>query len=333
MNLNARVLEAFLRAEGQFVSGSGIGRDLGLSRVSIHNHLEELRRSGFVFSAIRNKGYRMESEPDSFHPDLYEALLARQPCPFYQSHLYLQQTESTNTVAEKELSGGRETPFLVLAETQTAGRGRRGRSWHSPPHRNLYLSVALRPALPPSRLQTITLWLGLRLCQFLRDTFALPVLVKWPNDLMLHDRKIAGMLTEARVDSEQTRDLVFGLGLNVNAQEGDFPPELADTAASLRQNLGHPLSLTRLAHSLAAHIARAIQDFLDNQFAPELAAGWPEFDYLRGQAVHAGGEISGRVLGITSNGSLRLERADGSTAILHSGEVALDRIRRRTTGI
>ena len=322
MNLDTHVLLAFIRARGQFVSGAEIGQQLGLSRVSIHNHLEALKKDGFVFSAIRNKGYRLEKEPDAFHPSLFAALLEEEPCPFFKSHLALPTVDSTNSLAETELSGGRETPFFIVADTQSAGRGRRGRTWHSPKQRNLYLSVAIRPALPPARLQTITLWLGLRICQFLRDTFALPVLIKWPNDLLLHGRKIAGMLTEARVDAEHTRDLVFGLGLNVNSLEKDFPEELRPIASSLALNLGRSLNLTRLAHALVIQLAASISEFLENHYAEELTRLWPEFDFLRGRTVSAG-DISGRVLGINSSGSLRLERPDGSTLLLHSGEVSI----------
>lgn len=322
MNLDAKLLLSFIQAKGQFVSGTGIGEAIGLSRVSVHNHLETLKKNGFEFSAIRNKGYRLEKEPETFHPALFEALLEDDPCPFFDSYIVEPEVDSTNNLAELELSRGRPTPFFVVANSQTAGRGRRGRAWHSPDAANLYLTIALRPALPPTRLQTITLWLGLRICQFLRDTYALPVLVKWPNDLILHGRKIAGILTEARVDAEQTRDLVFGLGLNVNSQPGDFPPELAEIASSLAINTGGRLNLSRLAHKIVRHLATSIQEYLDNQYADELGRLWPEFDYLRGQEVRSG-DIEGRVLGITANGSLRLERPDGSTMLLHSGEVSL----------
>ena len=171
MTREAEVLLAFIRAKGQFVSGTEIGEQLGLSRVSIHKHLESLKTQGFAFSAIRNKGYRLEEEPMPFHPALFEALMEDEPCPFFKSYIALEETESTNTVAEQELSKGRHAPFFVVADTQTAGRGRRGRTWFSPAKKNLYLSIALRPTLPPARLQTITLWLGLRLCQFIRDTY------------------------------------------------------------------------------------------------------------------------------------------------------------------
>lgn len=322
MDADLNVLLPFLKAKGRFVSGASIARELGLSRVSVHNHLEALRKSGFTFSAVRNRGYRLETEPHPFHPVLYRALLEEDPCPFFKSVLTCGKVHSTNDIAEAELAGGRETPFLVIAGSQSAGRGRRGRTWHSPAGRNLYLSAALRPSLPPGRLQSITLWLGLRICQLLRDTLALPVLVKWPNDLMLHDRKVAGMLTEARVDSEVTRDLVFGLGLNVNTRAEDFPPELAGIAASLAMFRQEPLCISRLAHAITHRIGEAVSEYLEATFAPELARLWPEFDYLRGRMV-ATDTIAGVAAGITSTGSLRVEREDGSIALLHAGEVSL----------
>ena len=322
MDLDTRVLIPFLRAKGEFVSGSSIAGELGLSRVSVHNHLERLRNSGFQFSAVRNKGYQLTGEPLVFHPVLFDALLGVQPCPFFKSHIALGEVDSTNSIAERELSSGTESPFFVVADSQTAGRGRRGRSWHSPKQKNLYLSVALRPSLPPARLQTITLWLGLRLCQFLRDSYSLPVQIKWPNDLLVHGQKVAGMLTEARVDSEMTRDLVFGLGINVNSSQEDFPEELTSLASSLSLSLGKTLNLSRLAHKLIQHLAVAIEDFLQDDYASELAHLWPEYDFLRGKSVQTD-QVRGTAAGITQNGSLRVQREDGSTAILHSGEVSL----------
>ncbi len=322
MKVPAQVLQHFIQAKGQFISGTEIGEKLGLSRVSVHNHLETLKKDGFEFSAIRNKGYRLEKEPEVFHPALFETLMELVPCPFFRNYKAVEEVSSTNSLAELELAKGTEAPFFIVANEQTQGRGRRGRVWHSPLKKNLYLSVGLRPAMPPAKLQTITLWMGLRLCNFLREKYSLPVLIKWPNDLILHDRKIAGMLTEARVDSEFTRDLVFGLGLNVNSTSDDFPEELSNFASSLALNLDRNINLTRLAHDIIHVLADAIVDYLDDQYRSELTDQWPEFDYLRGQDVRTG-DIEGKVLGISANGSLRLERPDGSNILLHSGEVSI----------
>lgn len=322
MKAVAELLRIFLRAGGGFLSGERVARELGFSRVYVHKLMETLRREGFVFHAVRNRGYRLDEEPDCFHPGLFSALFAEAPIPFFRTIRPLGSTGSTNAVAEAELAAAAEAPLLIIATEQTAGRGRRGRRWHSPPDRNLYLSAGLRPALAPSRLQTITLFLGLRLCHFLRDQFALPVLVKWPNDLLVHDRKLAGMLTEARVDAEQTRDLVFGFGLNGNLAADELPEELQPIATSLQSATGQSVSLSRLAHQVAVVIGEAMEDFFAGGTGGELVKDWPAVDALRGREVTAGDQ-TGTVLGISPSGSLRLRRPDGSLALLHSGEVSV----------
>ncbi|NBD38482.1 MAG: biotin--[acetyl-CoA-carboxylase] ligase [Verrucomicrobia bacterium] len=322
MKAVAELLRIFLRAGGGYLSGEALARELGFSRVYVHKLMESLRREGFVFHAVRNRGYRLDAEPVCFHAGLFSALLAETPIPFFRTIRPLGSISSTNAVAEAELAAGTEAPLLVTATEQTAGRGRRGRRWHSPPDRNFYLSAGLRPALAPSRLQTITLFLGLRLCHFLRDQFALPVLVKWPNDLLVHDRKLAGMLTEARVDAEQTRDLVFGLGLNGNLATDEFPEALQPIATSLQSATGQSVSLSRLAHQVAFVIGEAMEDYFTGGAGGELVKDWPAVDALRGREVTTGDQ-TGTVLGISPSGSLRLRRPDGSLALLHSGEVSV----------
>ncbi|MEY3000114.1 MAG: hypothetical protein RL648_328 [Verrucomicrobiota bacterium] len=319
MQPNPEILVPFLHPPGTYVSGESIARALGLSRVSVHKHLEALRADGFVFDSASKRGYALREEPMAFHPILFKALLLDTPIPFFKTLTAHASVTSTNDLAEAALAAGVPAPFLILATEQTSGRGRRGRVWHSPPQKNLYVSAAIRPSLPPARLQTITLWTGVRICQWLRDTYGLPAMLKWPNDVFVHGRKLAGILTEARIDAEMTRDLTIGLGLNVNSGSMDFPPELRTTATSLSLQLNNPLSLSRVAHQLAEVLATALTDFLAAD-PPDIAASWDEFDWLRGQSVNANG-IQGIAQGITQTGSLRLKREDGSFALIHAGEV------------
>lgn len=323
MEANPEVLAPFIATNGEFVSGATIARNLGLSRVSIHKHLEALRKDGFVFEATSNRGYRLLQEPTTFNKVLFKALLLNHPVPFFASVLPFKQVTSTNDLAEKELASERPAPFLIIATEQTQGRGRRGRVWHSPPNRNLYMSAAIRPSLPPARLQTITIWTGLRLCEWLRNAYGLPVMVKWPNDIMLSGRKLAGILTEARIDAEMTRDLTLGIGLNVNAGSDDFAPELQSIATSISKHINESLNLSRLAHQMAGVLGNALQDFLEPD-TPDITGLWDSFDYLKDQPISADG-LNGTACGITATGSLRLRRSDGSMALLHAGEVSLSK--------
>lgn len=321
MHANPEILVPFLKAKGEFLSGETVAQAVGLSRVSVHKHLEALRADGFVFASASKKGYALREEPLGFHPVLFEALQLCDPLPYFKQVVARESVSSTNDVAGTALAAGEPTPFLVIATEQTAGRGRRGRVWHSPAQKNLYMSAAIRPSLPPARLQTITLWVGLRICQWLREDKGLPVMVKWPNDLLLHGQKLAGILTEARIDSETTRDLTLGVGLNVNGSAEDFPPELRDLATSLALQGKAPLSLTRIAHELAGVLAHALHDFLAVE-PPDLSLLWDASDVLRGRRVSADG-LEGIASGITRTGSLRIQREDGSFAVLHAGEVSI----------
>lgn len=322
MNAKVHILQQFLRAGGGFVSGEALAGELELSRVSVWNHLEQLRKEGFGLTAIRNKGYRLDSIPDALHAELLAAFCANQPLPLFENIDVLGEVGSTNSEAEQRLSAGLPAPLAVAADAQSAGRGRRGRVWHSPAHRNLYVSVGLRPQLPPARLQTITLWTGMRLALWLRADAGLPVMVKWPNDLYLNGRKIAGILTEARVDAESTRELVIGTGLNVNLAAAEFPADLARSASSLHAEGLPRQPLTPLCHRFLLCLAEAIGSFLNDDFADELAHLWPSVDFLAGRRVVAG-EVAGTVLGINAVGGLRVRRDDGFTAVLNSGEVSL----------
>jgi BirA family transcriptional regulator, biotin operon repressor / biotin---[acetyl-CoA-carboxylase] ligase len=219
-----RLLTQLLDAVGEFVPGQKLQAVLGVSRPAIYQCVERLASQGIVIEARRHYGYRLVEEPVVFSEVLLRAyrplILGCPPIHFFDT------VDSTNTIAERLLAVEVVTPFVVVGREQTAGRGRRGRVWHSPDAGNLYASFAFRPQRPPREMPPITLWLGIAVARLLRDRLSLPVMVKWPNDLLLHGRKLAGMLTEARIDADSLRDLVYGLGLNLRADTRSWPEEV-----------------------------------------------------------------------------------------------------------
>jgi BirA family biotin operon repressor/biotin-[acetyl-CoA-carboxylase] ligase len=321
---DADILAAFLAADGDYVSGATIAEDTGVSRAAVWGRLERLRTEGFAFEAVRNKGYRLETIPEGLHPALLGAHLLRLACP---AHLhYLAETDSTNTQAERLLADGEHTPFVVVAGRQSAGRGRRGRAWFSEDPGNLTLSLALRPQLPPVRMQTFTLWMGLSTCLAVNELCGVDLKVKWPNDLHWEGKKVAGMLTEARSDSEMLRDLVFGIGLNVNSLPESFPPEVRPLASSLREAAGRPFDLNATAAQLIVALQRASDAFLEDRYRETFREQWPCHDALVGRPVTVSltdGDISGDYLGIDETGTLRLRLPDGQERLFAAGDVTL----------
>ena len=325
--LDGSILRAFLDAEGEAVSGDRLARELGVSRVAIWSRLARLRREGFAFSASPRKGYRLTGMPRALHPALLDAHLRRLrvslPCAV------LAEVDSTNSEAERRLAAGDEAPFAVLALRQTAGRGRLGRRWHSDQAGNLYLSLAFRPFIETARLSPFTLWMGLALCEHIEAAHGIRLGLKWPNDLLSEDgRKVAGMLTEARVDADRVRDLVFGLGLNIGAR----PAELRDTASSLRDIAGRTLDANAAAAGVIAALEAAWEAFADGSFRRGFAKLHARHDCLTGKRVRVtlrGKPLAGVAEGVDDSGALLLRLAGGRRMAVASGEVTL-RVGRET---
>jgi BirA family biotin operon repressor/biotin-[acetyl-CoA-carboxylase] ligase len=324
-DLDSSILLAFLEAEGEPVSGDRLAKELGVSRVAIWSRLERLRASGYVFAASTRKGYALRSVPRHLDPALLDAHLRRlKVSPKVE---FLAEVDSTNSEAERRLAVGQEAPFGVLARTQKAGRGRLGRKWHSAPSGNLYLSLAFRPFIPPDRLKPFTLWMGLALCAHVEKSLGLKLGLKWPNDLQSPDgRKVAGMLTEARLDADSVRELVFGVGLNLTGATKDFPADLRATAGSLEAALGSPLDLNREAAGVIAALFRAWEQFEEGTWSRSFRKLWSHHDILAGKSVRVGlrgDPVAGVVDGIDDEGSLILRTGGGRRAIVSSGEVTL----------
>lgn len=333
MNTESHLITRLLEANGAYVSGNDLANELGLSRVSVWHHIEALKKEGFAIEAKRNNGYRLDSEPEGFHRALIEARVARL-CPDI-SITTSEATDSTNSDAATLLATGATAPGVVVSALQRAGRGRLGRHWHSPSCGNLYASVYFRPLLVPGRMARITLWLGLAVCEYLHHEHNLPVMIKWPNDLLLDGKKIAGMLSESRIDADLMRDFIFGIGLNINGNPGEWPAEIRDTATSLAHWRGGPLPFAATCAGCIHAIIDGWQTFAADPTSSRLTNVWPRYDALEGRklsALYANQEVSGIARGINNDGTLRLELSNGDIVPLASGEVTL-RTQRTPSGM
>lgn len=323
--LDSSILLAFLEAGDEPVSGDRLAKELGVSRVAIWSRLERLRAAGFAFEASTRKGYRLTGTPRALNAALLDAHLRRlKVAPVVD---LLAEVDSTNSEAERRLAVGQEAPFAVLAQAQSAGRGRLGRQWHSARPGNLYLSLAFRPFIPPERLKPFTLWMGLALCAHVEQRLGLRLGLKWPNDLLSQDgRKVAGMLTEARLDADSVRELVFGVGVNLTGAPADFPADLRAIAGSLEHASGRSFDVNEEAARIIRALFRAWEDFEEGAWSRSFRDLWATHDVLTGKSVRVGlrGEpVAGIVDGIDAEGSLILRTGGGRRTVVSSGEVTL----------
>jgi BirA family transcriptional regulator, biotin operon repressor / biotin---[acetyl-CoA-carboxylase] ligase len=323
--------------QGGYVSGEELARRLGVSRVSVWARLQKLKAEGLECAGVRGRGYRLVAEPSVLHPAVLAAYIRLRQCtksPPGMRVIFLPETDSTNLEAERRLAAGAPTPFVLFAARQTAGRGRLGRAWHSTEGGGLYLSFVFQPRLPPARMPKFTLWIALRICQMLNEKYQLPVLVKWPNDLVYEGRKLAGLLTEARIDADLMRDLICGLGINVNGDPAKWSGSRSSTgsaaarvAGTLQQvNGGKPLSINAVAADIVLAGNGAFADFVAGRTEAEFNELWTRYDALRGSEVAVSsldGTLKGRAAGVDATGALKITLSNGATRIVQSGDVSL----------
>lgn len=321
------ILRELIAHEPAFVSGAALASRLGVSRVAVWQHMEKLRAQGFEFEAVRARGYRLTRKPAGLHAVLIEAMLKSRQRDFPLT--VLDEVDSTNDEAARQLAAGRPAPFVVLARAQTRGRGRFGRVWHSGNFGNLYASFAFRPHITPQRMATFTLWMGINVCELITNFCSVRAGLKWPNDIVFDGRKAGGMLTEARIDSDQMRDLIFGLGLNVNIPPDAWPADLARRATSLSAQTGAPLDLNRLAAALVGRVFLAYNQFIEGDHVKTFADSWNHYDVLRDRPVvvlQGTRRIAGTAAGIDNAGSLLVRDEKGRAQRFSAGEVTLEKV-------
>lgn len=324
-SLESYILRELLIYEGDYISGSALAKKLGISRVAIWQHMENLRAQGYIFEAVRARGYRLISKPNRL-----DAALVRAYLPFRNRPLtltILDTVDSTNDEAARELAGGRTAPFVIMAREQTQGRGRLGRQWLSLPNGNLYLSFAFRPKVATHRMPTFTLWMGANLCELIANFCRVSPGLKWPNDIHFAGLKAGGMLTEARLDADEIRDLVFGLGLNLHTPAGGWPEPLLGLATSLEAQAAAPIDVNKFTAAVIGRVLLAYEKFVEGLPLGVLADLWNRHDVLRGRRIsasHGSGLVTGIASGIDDEGALLIRTDSGRIERLRAGEVTLN---------
>ena len=256
--------------------------------------------------------------PDELAPAKIAALLTT--AALGRALFVHQQLDSTNDEAHRLAAAGARHGTVVLAEAQTAGRGRRGRSWVTPPGKSLALSVVLRPRLPPSRAPELTITAALAVCETARELGASRALIKWPNDVESGGRKLAGLLAELRTQGDHVSHVVLGIGLNVNLLAGDLPEDLRELATSLRIECGgEPFARHFVCARLLAHLERWLSLHEAEGFAP-VRARFRELSSTLGRRVRAEsatGAFFGEAVDLDLDGALlvRREERDGEPSI------------------
>lgn len=312
------VLDLLRRARGH-LSGEAIGRDLGISRSAVSKHIAALRGSGYDIESTTRRGHRLLSgidtpTPEEVTPMLTTAAIGRQI-------RFLDTVDSTNTAAAHEAAAGAPEGTVIVADSQTAGRGRQHREWLSPAGCNLYFSIVLRPRVPPRRIPQISLVAAAAVHRAVSPLLS-GLRIKWPNDILTAGGlKICGILCESELETDAVHHAIVGIGLNVNTRR--FPPALRKTASSLRLETGVATPRPRVLASVLNSFEEA---YLAWQAARDLTPLLPyieKFSALDGRAMEVRGlteTTSGRAEGLTPEGELLVRTASGNVQPVSCGD-------------
>ncbi|HZV82537.1 MAG TPA: biotin--[acetyl-CoA-carboxylase] ligase [Geobacteraceae bacterium] len=318
-----RILSLLQERRDSFVSGAELSRMMDISRSAVWKQVTSLRNLGYEISAEPSKGYRLESAPDSLLPAEIRQGLRTEVVG--SKIICLQETVSTNTVAFRMAEDGAPEGTTVVADCQTGGKGRLGRVWASPPGVNLYCSVILRPPIQPMAAPQLTFLSVVALARAIERLTPLSPRIKWPNDILIDGRKVAGLLNEMSAETDKVNFVVLGIGVNLNMTTDQFPVDLRHPATSLFIECGTRVRRTDFARCLFHELDEVYGIFLREGYGP-VRSEWLQRSRLAGEMVTVsdnGRVTTGRVLGIDEYGALLLEGDDGATLQVLAGDVRL----------
>ena len=318
MSTKSDVLAA-LMSEPQGISGERLARRLSITRNSVWKAIGQLREEGYQIEAATNRGYRLTAMPDRIsEPEIRQWLRAETIGARMEIH---QTMDSTNTRAKAIAANGAPHGYLVIAESQSQGKGRFGRFFFSPEHSGVYITYLFRPTLPAEQSVMLTSMAAVAVARAIEAVADVEVKIKWVNDLYINDRKTCGILCEASMDFEsgQLEYAVLGIGVNVAAMQ--FPPELESIATSISNECGAPVSRSRLIAEISNQLEALYPQLGTGEFMAENRARsnviGRDVTVMRGDARYPA-----RVLDIDDQGRLGIQTESGVSRV-GSGEISV----------
>ncbi len=315
------ILEYFRKAEGEFVSGEQISRDLGVSRTAVWKQINVLKERGYVFESSTRKGYRLIYAPNLLTPLEIESVLRTKT--FGRRVAYFETIASTNEEAKRMAQKGAEEGTLVIAEEQLSGHGRLTRGFYSPFAKGIWFSLILRPKFFPMEAAKCTLLAAVGVCRGIRSMGLTDCGIKWPNDILCHGKKLVGILTEMSASIEKIDYIIMGIGINTGAKKEEFPEAFRETATSFA-NEGVDVSRKELLAAILFELEKEYNLALTEGF-DRVLEDWKTLSITIGQEVRViFGEDSfiGKAVDIDQDGCLLVDTGKEVTRVI-AGDVSI----------
>lgn len=311
-----------LRDSEDYVSGQQLCDELGVSRTAIWKAIKQLRLKGYVIDAVKNKGYKLVSAPDVFSGNEISSRLqtkwAGKPIHFFE------ETGSTNNDCRRFLEEGDPHGVLVVADSQSMGKGRRGRGWISPKGTTISMSIGLRPTFMPDKASMLTLVMAMSVCKAICELTGAKAQIKWPNDIVVNKKKVCGILTEMSTQMDYIEHVIIGVGINVNQTE--FEEEIAKTATSLLVEMDKQYDRNLIVQKVTEYFEQYYEAFVETCDMSTLMGeynNWLVNKNAKVRVLDPKGEFDGTAKGINETGELIVETEDGQTTNVYAGEVSV----------
>ncbi len=309
-----------LKQQNTYISGEELSNILGVSRTAVWKHINELRKEGYSIDSSSKKGYKLTASPDIL--DEKELIIAEDQ-QIGRNLIHFDEIDSTNNYAKKIGNEGCLHGTVIIAEKQILGRGRVGREWKSYNNQGLWFSIILKPDMEPEGVQVVTLAASVAVVEGISEYLGIVCGIKWPNDIIIGNLKLAGILTELSAEPGHINYVVVGIGINVNQETADFEDEIKNRAQSLRIITGEPISRVKLLGSILKHFERIYSLMLDGNTG-EIIERWNRYSVTVGREVKVvikNIEYIGTAQAIASDGKLIVKCNDGVIREISAGEV------------
>ena len=324
MTTRNKLLDHLRSEPNEWLSGEMLSRRLAVTRSAINKHIKKLRQDGYQIASSTRKGYRLGKTHDLVTAARIQSNLNTRI--FGQKTLsVLKKTDSSNRQAKQMAAWGEPEGAVVVAESQQSGRGRKGREWISPPGSGIYTSLILRPQISPSDAPCITLMTAVAVAESLMTVCKAPFRIKWPNDILVNGKKIAGILTEISTEMDSVDYIVVGIGVNVNTRISNFPIKLRNRATSLYAETGKEFPIVTVLQQLLQKFETWYLLFQKDGFE-KIRARWKSLSDVIGKEVviqKVGENVQGRIIDIDHDGVLLLQDRQNRTHRIFSGDLIL----------
>ncbi|MDD6744262.1 MAG: biotin--[acetyl-CoA-carboxylase] ligase [Roseburia porci] len=318
--MKSEILEALRETDG-YVSGQDLCNKFGVSRTAVWKAIKQLKEAGYEIEAVPNKGYHIVSAPDLMNKVELESI--RNTTWAGQEIYYYDVTDSTNIRAKELAEEGHPSGTLVVADRQESGRGRRGRSWDSPSGTGIFMTLLLKPEMNPNHASMLTLVAAMAVARAISKCADTEALIKWPNDIVIGEKKICGILTEMSAQFDFINHIVIGIGINVHNEH--FPEEIVETASSILLQTGKRIRRAELIEQILEQFEHYYAIFMETEDLSGLVKEYNSILVNMNKSVRVldpKEPFEGKAMGITKKGELIVDTWE-SRKMVSSGEVSV----------